>query len=298
MTFYPHPTRNGYSALAVILICSLIIAFLLNRLPQQENLATIFMLFLAILINLAVMVVAVGWAILSFKLRYQVSRNGIMIQWGFAQQPIPFNEIEQIISAKNLPAPLEFRGFNLLGLRFGSGQVLGYGPTQFFTTTPLANSLLIITPHQSYYVSPLETEAFLQAWKIRQELQPTQQWKTELHRNWPFNIPILADKLTWGFLSVGLLICLMLFGYLAFMFPNLPQLVPLQFNLVGQVYRTADKALLFLFPIVGAGMLALNTVLGGMAYRNERLAAYFAWASAVVIQLGLWVAVYTLVRAL
>jgi hypothetical protein len=295
MNFQPYPTRSGYIAIGIALICEIIAIILLNQLPQQESLPEMFTLFIAALIAVVGSVMILGWAILSFRLCYHINRNGVIIHWGFAQQSIPITDIQEILSGKNLLPPNKFRGLNIAGLRFGVGELIEHGATDFYTTTNLTDSLLIITPEQAYYVSPHDQAGFIEVWKSRQALGPTQQWEVASHRNWPFNIPILADRLSWGLIGVGLLICLALFGYLAFAFPELPRTIPLQFDAIGQISRTADKAVLFLFPIVGAILLGVNALLGGLAYQQERLAAYFAWGTAVLVQICLWIAVYSLV---
>ncbi len=297
MTFQPYPNRSGFISIGIAIGCGAAIILLLNLLPHQDNLPSIYLLFLEALVAFGLMGLTIVWTIVTFKLRYAVTRNGITIHWGLAQQQIPFNQIEQIISGKELPTPLEFKGIKVAGLQLGWGELLGYGETKFYTTASLTNSLLIVTPKQAYFVSPRYPNDFLHAWEVRRELGPTQQWAMEVRRNWPLNIPILADSLTWGLLGTAALICLALFGYVSFLFPDLSRTVPLHFNALGQIDRTADKAILFLFPIVGAMLLLINALLGGYAYREEKLAAYFSWGSAVVVQVCLWVAVYMIVGA-
>ncbi len=297
MTFQPYPNRSGFISIGIAIGCGFAVIMLLNLLPKQDNLPSIYILFLEILMAFIIMGVTIAWTVITFKLRYSINRNGIMIHWGFAQQLIPFNQIEKIISGKELSSPLEFNGVKVSGLQLGWGELLGYGKTKFYTTAALANSLLIVTPKQAYFVSPRYPSDFLHAWEVRRELGPTRQWTTEVRRNWPLNVPILADSLTWGLLGAAAVICLALFGYVSFAFPDLPRTVPLHFDALGQADRTADKAFLFLFPIVGAVLLLLNSLLGGYAYRQEKLAAYFSWGSAIVVQICLWVAVYMIIGA-
>ncbi|MDM8532701.1 PH domain-containing protein [Anaerolineales bacterium HSG25] len=294
MIFQPYPTQSGYIALGTAVASGLAAIVLLTQLPMQADLAEIFTLFMAALIILIAMLLAMSWALLMFGLKYQLNRNGIIVHWGYARQSIPFGSIEEIIPGRGLPKPQDFRGLSIGSLRIGRGELVGYGPTYFYTTSALANSLLIVTPQQAYFVSPADTDAFLKAWKSRQEIGPTQEWPAKIERNWPFNIPILADWLTWGLLLASLITCLTLFGYLAFAFTDLPRDIALQFDTAGQVSRAIDKAFLFVFPVVGFTMLILNTVIGGLVYKNERLAAYFIWSSALLVQICLWVAVYSL----
>ena len=44
----------------------------------------------------------------------------------------------------------------------------------------------------------------------------------------------------------------------------------------------------------GAIVLGLNTLLGSLIYRREKVAAYLLWGSAIVMQIFLWLAVLTI----
>lgn len=295
MDFQPQPTPSGSYAAGLALACGLVALGLLNLLPYQEGLAQIFGLIIGAMLAVLLMIGLLGWAILAVKLRYHLNRNGVIVQWGFARQLIPFASIKQIITEPGDSAPVSFKGWHFFGVRFGQGELPEHGPTRFYTTAPIADSLLIVTPDQTYCLSPQEPTGFIHAWQVRQPLGPTQEWQPGIERHWPFNLPILTDKLTWGLTIAGVVSCLALFGYLAVTFADLPRTVPLQINALGEIGRTADKAFLFLFPIVGAVLWLINTVVGSLAYQEERLAAYFSWGSAVVVQICLWVAVYTIV---
>jgi hypothetical protein len=271
--------------------------FLTTLLPTQTDMAGVFRVLLGVFVLLAGMGLALYWTLLAFKLHYYLSRNGLAIQWGFARQLIPFERIEAIVPGRDLAAVPTFRGLNIAGLRFGWGNVAGYGRLKFHTTAALSDSLLVVTSEQAYVISPRRPDRFIQGWQARQTLGPTQDWEGGVQRNWPFNIPIVADSLTWWLLGLGLLICLALFGYLSLLFSGLPYTVPVHFNALGHPDRTTNRADLFWLPLAGGGALLLNALLGGLTYRHEKLAAYFLWGGAVLMQLCLWVAILTIQAA-
>jgi hypothetical protein len=41
--------------------------------------------------------------------------------------------------------------------------------------------------------------------------------------------------------------------------------------------------------------LVLNTLLGWMVHRREKLAAYLLWGCAIVMQIALWIALVTII---
>jgi hypothetical protein len=294
MNFQPYPTRSGFVALGTVMIACAVAVLLINWLPQQNTLPNIFRLLVGVLLTLGVIGLALYWAVIAFRLHYYLSRNGLAIQWGLGQQLIPFDSIEEIVPGKNLSTPPTFRGLNMAGLRVGWGELAEYGKLKFHATAALAESLLIVTPHQTYVISPSQPDNFLRAWQARQMLGPTQQWTVSLRRSWPFSYPLLGDGLTWWFFGLSALACFALLGYLCLRFPELPRSLPIHFDAFGVADRIADKSALFALPTVGAAVLVINTLLGGLIYRWERVAAYLLWGSTVAMQICLWFAVLTL----
>lgn len=294
MNFQPYPTRSGFVSLGVVMVACVAAVLLINLLPQQRNLSDIFRLLVGVLLVLSVMGLAFYGAVVAFRLHYHLNRNGLAIQWGLAQLLIPFEKIERIIPGKTLSTSPKFRGLNWAGLRFGWGELAEYGPLKFLTTAALAESLLVVTPQQTYVISPRQPDHFLEAWEARQSLGPTQQWTIGLRRSWPFSYPLLVDPLLWWFLSLGALACFSLLGYLCLVFFDLPRSLPIHFNAFGVADRIADKSALFALPVIGAAVFVLNAFLGGLVYRWEKIGAYLLWGSAIAMQICLWVALLTL----
>ncbi len=296
MHFQPYPTRSGFIYLGLAVIAGALAVFLITRLPQQNSLPQVFTLLVGFLLIVGVIGTTLYWAIIAFRLHYNLNRNGLAIQWGLVQQCIPFESIERVIPVKNLPTLPAFKGinFNLGGMCFGWGELAEYGRLRFHSTANLAESLLVVTPYHTYVISPLQPEQFIHAWQARQTLGPTQKWTSGVRRNWPFSYPLLADPLFWGFLGLSSLACFALFGYLSYTFPQLPRSLPIHFNAFSLADRIADKSALFNLPIGGALALTLNTVLGSLIYRWEKVAAYLLWGSTLTFQLCLWLAILTL----
>jgi hypothetical protein len=294
MTFEPYATRSGLVSLGVAIVCGAAAIFLINLLSQQSDLFVVFELLVGLLLALVIIIIALYWATIAFKLHYYLSRNGLAIQWGLALHRIPFENIQTIVPGTALPAPARFWGLNITGLRFGWGELAEYGLLKFHSTASLANSLLVVTPEQTYVISPRQPDRFLKAWQARQSLGPTQAWPTGMYRSWPLNTPLLIDPLAWWFLGAAGLVCLGLFGYLAFIFPELPASLPVHFNALGRADRIANKYTLLVLPTIGAIVLAVDALLGELVYRQEKVASYLLWGSAVAMQICLWVALLTI----
>lgn len=292
MTFEPDPTQSGHVALGVAFVCGLTPFILLTQVAEQDSLWNIFILFMGALFSLGGMFLALAWAVVAFRLRYTISRNGVVIDWRFARQVIPFEAIERVVPSG--VSGVAFRGVNLAGLRIGWGESIVYPSVRFFSTTRPQNSLLIVTPTQTFVISPQDADGFLRAWERRLPLEPTQQWSLARLSNWPFTRSLLLDYRAWGMVAFGLMICLGLLGYLTFFFADLPRTLPLLLS-EGSRSSESDKVLLFLFPLVGVVFWGMNTLFGGVVYSQDRLAAYLAWGSNLVVQLTLWGVVYTII---
>jgi hypothetical protein len=250
--------------------------------------------FIGLLLMLGLTGLALYWSMVAFRLNYHLNRNGVAIQWGLGQQRIPFQTIQQIIPGQQFRPAEGRKGLNLAGLRLGQSEINGFGLLRFRATAPLSHSLLIVTEQQTYVISPQQPDSFLAAWQRRQTLGPTQQWAESLRRQWPLNIPILADPLTWWLLGLAALLNLMLLGYVCLNYAGLPQMLPVHFNNLGQADRIATRATLFILPAAGAIVWLFNALLGIVVYRREKIAAYLLWGSAIAMQGCLWIALITI----
>lgn len=294
MHFQPYPTRSGFIFLGLALLAGLLAILLINLLPRQSDIYHLFILLTGALLAMVGMGLAFYWAILAFQLHYYLSRNGLVIRWGLAQQRIPLESIQEIVPGHALAAAPTFVGLNIAGLRLGWGNLADYGRVKFHTTTALAESLFVVTPQQTYVISPSQPDQFLQAWQTRQSLGPTQKWTIGWQWGWPFNYPILTDRLTWWLLGLAFLAGLALLGYLTSIFVGLPRSLPIHFDAFGVPDRIADKSALLTLPTVGLAIFVINGLLGILVYRWEKVAAYLLWGSALALQICLWVAALSL----
>lgn len=292
MSFRPYPTQNGLIFSGIALVAAVLGVYFIN-LIRQSTLAEALSLLGWLLLILVIFSLALYGAIITFNLHYQINRNGIIIHWGPTHYIIPFETITAIVPGK-IATSATFSGLSLAGLRFGRGEVAEYGSVQYHTTAELSESLLVVTPGQTYVISPLQPDRFLKAWHIRQALGPTQQWAAHIEYGWPLNTFFFTDALVRWLLGAALLICLALFAYLSSIFPGLPPNLPIHFDALGQADRIANKSALLLLPVAGILMIGLNTFFGSFVYQQEKTAAYLLWGSTVTVQLCLWVALLTL----
>ena len=98
------------------------------------------------------------------------------------------------------------------------------------------------------------------------------------------------DRLVHVLLVLGLLLNLALFAYVGWRFRALPQSLPLHFDILGQPDRFGVRSEIFKLPAIGLLLLVLNSLLGLIIYRWEKLGAYLLLGVTSVVQVLFWLA--------
>lgn len=228
---------------------------------------------------------------------YDLDRNSLVIQWGAIRQIAPVESIQRIMVGAELEYNVSgFRGWRWPGLMSGQGELPEAGLTLFYSTTPLEQQLILITPALSYAISPIDAAGFIESIKARYELGPTQAVEQKTEHPAFFDWPLWRDRLAHYLLITGTALCLLLFGLVCFRFPDLPQAIPLHYNVLGLPDRTGAPSQILILPLIGLLALGVNTLLGGLLYRREAMAAYLVWGGTVVVQVLLWIGTMNLLR--
>jgi uncharacterized membrane protein len=164
-----------------------------------------------------------------------------------------------------------------------------------YATAPLDQQVIIVTPERSYAVSPYDDEAFLDAFRTRLEMRPTQNVAHARLLPPYMTWPMWGDRIALLLLILAIGINLAMFGLSAGRFPAAPAQLALHFDSAGLADRWRDKPQLFLPPLIALITLAINVGFGFWLYRREeRLAAYMLWGGAIAIQMLFFVATVTI----
>ena len=255
----------------------------------------------ALLLDLVALAVLLYRSIAALSLRYRLDRNGLVITWGASRRVVPMERIQAMtpgsqIGGEKDPASRHptFWGETLAGLRAGGVRLADGRPAHLRTTTSLARSVVVLTPDCAYVVSPRDPVAFIEAWRVRRPLGPTQHWREEEQQARFLSLPLWRDGLAWGLIGISLLANLALHGYLAFAYERLPAILPFHFDALGRADRLGSRVEILRLPQVALLMLAMDLVLGFAVYRRERVAAYLIWSGGLTLQLLVWGAVLTI----
>jgi hypothetical protein len=256
----------------------------------------------ALLLLLVVLALVLYWTIAALRLRYRVDRNGLVIWWGASKLMVPIERIQAVMPGHEIDAhrneALEwtaFRGIRWAGLRAGHGRLSDDTLARVFSTSPLAHNTFVLTSDHAYIVSPRDPDAFIEAWRVRRGLGPTQHWREEEQRARLFDLPIWRDRVAWALIGLSLLTNLALHIYLSFVFDRLPAILSFHFDLMGRVDRIASRTEILRLPQVALLMLLLDLGAGFVIYRRERIAAHLIWGGGLVLQLLVWGAVFTII---
>lgn len=284
--------RVGLVLILVVALVSLGLFWLLSTRPIS---IAFFFLALSVLVGVILTVVLGYWTFGYYTLRYRVDRNGIVIMWGLLRQVIPVSNILRLAPGTDLDPGTRARGFTWRGYYVGTGQDPELGPVLFYATRPREEQLLVVTPSVTYAISPRDRAEFELEYQLRARLGPTVALEQGTALTRLARLGLWQDRWLWALVALVIVANVLLFGYTSWQYPYLPDLLPLHFGILGQVDRIGERTELFLLPIIGLVVWGLNLLLGILFHRRERLATYVLIASALVVQVVLWLAAANIV---
>lgn len=224
-----------------------------------------------------------------FSLEYRVDRDGVTMVWGPLRQAVPMSQIERIVRGVSCQRT---RRWPWPGPYAASRTVGGEKPLLCYATRPPTEQLLLVADAAEYAISPADPDGFLSALQQRHLLGPARTLPTQPRLSGLWQWRFWNDRLAQALLLAGLILCLAVFGILAFRFPALPEQVALHFSALDQPDRLGPREGLFILPLIGLLSYAVNAVWGGVVYRRQRLAALILWGGALSVQviaaLALW----------
>lgn len=229
------------------------------------------------------------WTAAVAMLAYEVDDHAVTIRWGFRQIVVPLTNIQRMVPGRTLTVA-SVSGISWWGCHVGVATVERIGRTLFFSTHNTAEDLLyVVTPGEAYALAVTDQAAFAEEVQARVSLGPAigTMGVQASHPTHVARLTILRDRVGLGALAVAALGCAALAGYVFTNYPGLPAIVELNFPEFGEIVRIGDKSELLRIAYVGAGILAVNTVLGILLHSWERAAGVWLLLSAGMLQLVL-----------
>jgi hypothetical protein len=297
MTFKSLRSSDRWSGLLAIFVLLCLDFVLVKRIMGREVDGISFLLALIVLAS-PLAIIYIGYRTVgAFTLEYWVSRDAVTLVWGATRQVVPITTIERILIAPQIhaataPSPWHWPCPDRRRLR--SPEV---GVITSYATRPLAEQIVLVTPGESYGLSPVDAQGFLRALQQRYAFGAARLLEPELQRPPAWTWPLWRDRTALILIGAGLLGVLLMFGYLSFRFPFLSSDLPLHFDVSGLPDRIAPKAELFGLAVIGLVTWLFNTATGIWLYRRvQQGAAYLLWGGAMAVQAIAGLALFNLMR--
>jgi hypothetical protein len=290
--------RIGTQTGIILILLLIVIDFALIGVIGSEPIGPLtFFVGLAIVASIPLISLIVYQLIGLARSSYALDRNVLTIDWGPIRQIVPTEAIQRIMLGTEVQGNIKkFRGWRWPGLMVGQGEVPDAGLTLFYASAPLRHQLIVVTPSLSYAISPADVAGFIESIKARYELGPTQAAAQTTQHPPLFDWDLWRDRLARGLIAPGVILCIALFAFVCFRYPDLPARLPLHYSIEGLADRLGPASQAFILPLIGLMALLANSVLGGLIYRRERMASYVLWGGTILVQALLWVGAIGLLK--
>lgn len=224
------------------------------------------------------------WAYAVWSLAYVVDARNLTVRWGLRRVVIPIETIQRMVPGRTIDTP-RVSGLNWWGCHVGAADVPRIGYTLFYSTHSAPEELLyLVTTEESYALTILDQAAFAEEIQGRASLAAVAHLTQRAAATGFSAFPFWRDRHAIAAAVLAAVACATLAGYVYAVYPGLADVVQLNFPALGGVVRVGDKGELLHIAYLGAGILAVNVVLGVLLHSRERAAGLWLLASGGMLQ--------------
>lgn len=223
--------------------------------------------------------------------RYYLDRDGFFLQWGSAIEQIPITAIKGVDKAEAFGVDLKAHGvLTWPGLVLGEYEDEAVGRVEFFASTSPDRLVVIQTTAHSFAISPQDREGFLSAFNSALRMGPLETIPAISKRPQLVQMVFDVDRVARLLIAVGVLLPLLLLGYLGLRVAGLPPEVPFGFDPEGFIDTFASPGRLLLLPMIGGLCWLIDLVAGFWLYisKKNRPLAYMLWVTPILVGGLLW----------
>ncbi len=231
---------------------------------------------------------------------YRLDRDGFYLTWGLAKEQMPLTDIRVVHAADDVAPGLKpSRGIWWPGCVSGRTDVEGLGEVEFFATSGNEGLIVIELEGRALAISPPEPATFGQDFFEMIRMGSLEQIQATSQRPDFYFSRLWSDLVARSLILVGVVLPLLLLGFLALRAPALPSQVPFGFSVTGTPEPLAPPGRLLLLPLICSLCTFVDLVAGVWIYRREanRPMAYAIWGSAVIVGGLFWGATLLLLSA-
>ncbi len=264
------------------------------RVPIEDwvinlNLYLRFLAGVALLIVTTLLIYRVASAL---TLSYGLDRNGFYIFWLGNRMVVPLGQIESVDSS----ATLNDKGGLTFGYFYGTFTLPTGKIAQRFSTRPCKHAIMVQTSSHAYIISPDNTDTFVQELEQRQRIGVIQQLTPGVEAGRFFSYAFWNDLVVQRALVLAFMLSLILLGWLASIYPDLPAMLDLRSDASGAATVLSPRHQILSLPLIAFAILLINAGLGITLYGRTPLGARMLQLASVMVQLLFAVAVLTIVR--
>lgn len=226
------------------------------------------------------------WGLAYRRLTYALTETALRVEWLGRTLVVPYAAIHGIYAGQRLAGNATTEVPRWPGINVGPRRVRGMGKLRFFATSSDQSRLTLITvEHGGVVVSAREPAEFQTALIGRVEYSQEDAEAT-WHENAPVDPPwtAVADRWLPVCLAIGALLLLVIVGLIGFRYADLPERIPLHFDVGGEPTQIGPRSDLLLLPLLALVCIALNGALGVFVHARERVLARLLWLVALVVE--------------
>lgn len=232
--------------------------------------------------------------------RYHLDRDGLRVRWGWAVEQLPIGTIRSMHLVRRGEGLASLAGrLRWPATTVGSLEGAGAERLDFFLALGGEDLVRVELEGRSLLLSPQDGPGFIEAYQQAALLGSLQPMPNLSQRPRFAVAELLADRAGRLLLLAGILLPLILLGYLAFRVPDLPSQVPFGFDPQGIPVTFAPPGRLLLLPMISGLCWLFNFSFGLWLYRlpPQRMLAYALWGASVIVGGLFWGATIQLLTA-
>jgi hypothetical protein len=292
----PVPARLILAVLSQVPL--VLVVWLWSRLAERVRVVEydggVFLLGLALALSQFLYGVLCYLAFCAFSISYTLDRDFLTMRCGGSVVRVPLRGIRSVYGAGDVPGgavAVRWRGAAGLvpGYVVGEGRSALLGRVLSIATVPAQRQVWVVARGVAYGISPEYPERFVQLLNARLEDEdespgPGSVPRVRRSRVLDMGRGLWADRVIRALFLSGIVLNVLLWGYLSLVYTELPSRVAMHWNAQAQVDRIDDPAELLDLPLFGLGVWLFNTIAARIVLSRERAASIFLLAGAVAAQ--------------
>lgn len=225
-----------------------------------------------------------SWTFCIATLAYRIEPGNLVVRWGLRRTLIALSSIESVVPGRTMDQ-LRVTGLNWWGCHVGSAEVRRIGPTLVFATEIEPERMVFVsTTDESYGLSIRGQAEFAEEIEAHRVQGPPPIHPQHSTATGVAALPIWRDRAAVASLSVSVLACVLVVGFVFGQYPSLAPVVEINFPGAADVVRVGNKQELLGIAYLAVAVLAVNASAGVLIHSRDRAAGLWLFGSTTLLQ--------------